>query len=144
MATLFIHRKPSYRLATILGLAHCIAGGLLWPLDLSLNIKLIVVFILMMSAIYYLRQDAFLVATNSVIAFELSNTMRCTIISRSGQSIICCILSSTYVTSYLTVLNVKPEGKFFTRSILILPDGIDTEAFRQLRVWLRWKWKKID
>ncbi|MBL0010540.1 MAG: hypothetical protein IPP22_05050 [Nitrosomonas sp.] len=142
MAVLSIHRKPSYLLATILTLAHLVTAGLLWFLEITLGIKTVVAFALAFSLIYYLRKDALLAADNAVKFFELSDDMQCRLTTCAGESMTCSILgSSTFVAPYLTVLNIKPMGKFFTRSIVILPDGIDAEEFRQLRVWLRWKWK---
>ena len=144
MAILSIQRKPSYWLAIILSLAHLAAAVILWTLVLSLGIKLTVTVALIISLIYYLRQDALLTANSAVIAFELSDEMQCTLTTRSGESIVCSILSSTFVAPYLTVLNLKPAEKLFMFSVVILPDSINAEEFRQLRVWLRWKWKNGD
>ncbi|MBI3902775.1 MAG: hypothetical protein HY306_07520 [Nitrosomonadales bacterium] len=36
------------------------------------------------------------------------------------------------------MLNVLPQGARFARSMIILPDSLDVESFRQLRVWLKW------
>lgn len=142
MAVLSIHRKPSYLLATILTLAHLVTAGLLWSLEITLGIKTVVAFALAFSLIYYLRKDALLAADNAVKFFELSDDMQCRLTTCAGESMACSILgSSTFVAPYLTVLNMKPVGKFFTCSVVILLDGIDAEEFRQLRVWLRWKWK---
>lgn len=141
MAVLSIQRTPSMRLAALLSLAHSAAAGLLWPLALPWGIKAIIMVALAISLVYYLRQDALLSADNAAIAFVLSDEMHCTVTTRSGESIICHILGNTFVAPYLTVLNLKPAGEFFARSVVILPDGIDAEEFRQLRVWLRWKWK---
>lgn len=141
MVVLSIHRKPSNRLAAILSLAHLVTAGLLWILELPLDIKTIAAFALVFSLIYYLRQDVLLTANNAVVFFELTDEMECALITRSGELMVCSILGSTYVAPYLTVLNVQPVGKFFMRSVVILPDGIDAEEFRQLRVWLRWRWK---
>ena len=61
--------------------------------------------------------------------------------------ITCTLLGSSFVEPYLTVLELKPLEplkswrRFSSRSVVILPDGIDAEGFRQLRVLLRWKWK---
>jgi toxin CptA len=70
------------------------------------------------------------------------------------------ILGSSFVAPYLTVLELRPlepsagssgtgirewwrkRWKHRPRSVVILPDAIDAEAFRQLRVLLRWKWKE--
>ena len=141
MSVLIIHRKPSYRLAAILSLAHLATAGLLGLLELPLGINAITAAALVFSLIYYLRQDALLTANDAVEFFELSGEMQCTLTTRSGESMSCSLLGGTFVTPYLTVLNLKPAGKFFSRSVVILPDGIDAEEFRQLRVWLRWKWK---
>lgn len=141
MSVLSIHRKPSYWLATILSLAHLAAAGLLWSLELPLGIMVIAVAALVFSLIYYLRLDALLSANDAVAFFELSDEMQCTLTARSGESTVCSILGNTFVASYLIVLNLKPTGKFLMRSVVILPDGIDVEEFRQLRVWLRWKWR---
>ncbi len=144
MTNLCIHRKPSCQLGIILVLAHFFAAGLLWLLTLSLHIQVIMNAILLCSLIYYLRQDALLTTDNAVIAFTLSDEMICTVITRCGKSLTCNVMNSTFVTPYLTVLNLKPGGKLFARSVVILSDSLNTEEFRQLRVWLRWKWRKID
>lgn len=144
MTILSIHRKPSLRLAIILSVAHLVATGLLWSLALPFGIKAIIVVMLAFSLIYYVRQDALLTANNAVVAFELSDDMHCKLVTRSGESTVCDLSGSTFVAPYLTVLNLKPAGKFFTRSVVILPDGIDVEEFRRLRVLLRWKWKNAD
>ena len=141
MAVLCIHRKHSYQLAFILSLAHLATAGLLWLLELPLSIKVIAAAALVFSLIYYLRQDALLTASDAVVVLVLSDEMQCILTTRSDELIVCSILGSTFVAPYLTVLNLQPVGKFFTCSVVILPDGIDVEEFRQLRVWLRWKWK---
>ena len=142
MAVLSVHRKPSYRLAAILSMAHLATASLLWLLTLPLGIRVIIVVILIISLVYYLGQDALLTANNAVVAFALSDEMQCTVTTRSGKSMACNVMSSTFVAPYLTVLNLKSMGKFFACSVVILPDSIDAEEFRQLRVWLRWKWWK--
>lgn len=141
MPDLFIHLQSSYRLVTILCLAHLITAGFLWPLALPLEIKAIIFVLLIISLLYYLRKDALLSANDAVIALQLKEDMRCIVTTRSGQSIACRILGSTFVAPYLTVMNLQPAGKFFMRSVVILPDSIKEEEFRRLRVWLRWKWK---
>jgi len=107
-------------------------------------IKLVGVAMLIISLKYYLRKDALLSARNAVVAFELSEEMKCTLTTQAGESIACTIQGNTFVAPYLTVLNLKPENQFFTRSVVILPDNIDTEVFRRLRVLLRWKWRDTN
>lgn len=142
MPDLFIYLQPSYRLVTILSLAHLVAGGLLWPLALPLEVKAVIVVLLIISLIYYLRKDALLSANDAAIALQLKDDMFCIVVTRSGQSIACRILGSTFVAPYLTVMNLQPVGKFLMRSVVIFPDSIKVEEFRRLRIWLRWKWKQ--
>lgn len=137
-----IHLQPSYWLVAILGLAHLVASGILLLLELPWSITVIIVAALIISLFYYLRKDALLTAHNAVVVLTLSDEMTCVLTTRSSESITCSIQGSSFVAPYLTVINLKPSRKFFTRSVVILPDGIDAEEFRRLRVWLRWYWKK--
>ena len=50
-------------------------------------------------------------------------------------------VASKAMAPYLVVLNLKLPNKFLGSSVVILPDSIDGEEFRRLRVLLRWKWK---
>ncbi len=141
MTLLTVCLKPSRQLTLILSLVHLVAASLLWPLVLPLVIKLTGIVLLVASLTYYLRKDAFLSFSHSVVSFELSDEMRCTLTTRSGELMNCWIQNSTFVAPYLTVLNLKPEGKFFVRSVVILSDSLVAEEFRRLRILLRWKWK---
>lgn len=147
---LIIHLKRSRRLTAILSLAHFSAIGLLWPLMLPVAAKLMGTVVLAASLIFYLRYYALLRSPGSVVSFELSDEMAGTLEIRCGERIPCALLGSSFVAPYLTVLDWKPLEhraspmpwrKFSARSVVILPDGIDAEEFRQLRVLLRWKWE---
>ena len=135
--------EPSMHLAVILGCAHFAAIGMLWPLALPLAVKLLGTTLLAVSLFSYLRSYALLRSPRSIVALELSEEMACTLETQRGERIICTLQGSSFVAPYLTVLNLKPSGKFFTRSVVILADSIDAEQFRQLRVLLRWKWRDL-
>lgn len=155
---LAVRLKPSIRLAIILGMAHFTAIGLLWPLTLPVSVRLAGSVILLASLILYLRHHVMLRSSRSVLGFELSDDITCLLETKEGK-IACMILGSTFVAPYLTVLELEPlksqggaptagvvgwwrkHRKYSPRSVMVLPDAIDAEAFRQLRVLLRWKWK---
>lgn len=59
----------------------------------------------------------------------------------TGEYMDTVIDAATFVAPYMTVLCLKTDRTFRRRTVAILPDSIDGEVFRQLRVWLRWKWK---
>ncbi|MDN5882611.1 MAG: hypothetical protein L0H75_09220 [Nitrosospira sp.] len=144
---LVIRLKPSMRLAVVLSLAHFSAIGLLWPLMLPTAVKLMGSAILALSLVFYVRHYALLRSPGSVVGLELSDEMACTLETRRGTRIPSALLGSSFVAPYLTVLEFKPLDspkpwrRVFSRSLTILPDGIDAEEFRQLRVLLRWKWR---
>ncbi|MEP6604796.1 MAG: protein YgfX [Nitrosospira sp.] len=156
---LVLRLKPSMRLAVMLSLAHFFAIGLLWPLMLPAAAKLAGSAALALSLIFYLRHYALLGSPKSVMGLELSDDMTCTLQLRQGERIACTLLGSSFVTPYLTVLELKPHKlleplqplllpmsrkflrRFSARSIVIMSDGVDMEKFRQFRVLLRWKWK---
>ena len=107
--------------------------------------------LLTVSLTLYLRYYVLLTSPGSVRGLELglerSDEMTCTLETQRGDRIACALLGSSFVTPYLTVLELKPLGgkkllqRLRARSVVILPDGIDADEFRRLRVLLRWKWK---
>jgi toxin CptA len=147
---LVIRFKPSRRLALTLTLAHFSAIVLLWPLALPVAVKFGASMLLFGSLAVYLRCYAWLVSPGSIIGVELSDDMTCTLETHQGKRTPCTLLGSSFVAPYLAVLEFKPleplplwQSVFASPSIVILPDGIDPEQFRQLRVLLRWKWKDV-
>jgi toxin CptA len=46
--------------------------------------------------------------------------------------------SGSFVAPFLTIIRWRPPGARFDRTLLILPDMIDPDSFRRLRVLLRW------
>jgi len=141
MAVLFVRLKPSVQLTTILSVAHFLVAFLLWPVMLPISVKLLGICVLAASLVFYLRLYALLKSAESVVAIELSEAMQCTLETRGAKHLSCVILGSTFVAPYLVVLNLKPQNKYLGCSVVILPDSIDGEEFRRLRVLLRWKWK---
>ena len=49
------------------------------------------------------------------------------------------VLPDTTVYRFAAVVLLRAPGARRVRSVLVLPDSMDAEAFRQLRVWLRWR-----
>ena len=76
---------------------------------------------------------------DAVVAIEISSDDVLSIQTRRGGWIECEVLGNTYVMPFLSILNLKQIDGGAIRRCAILPDGIDAEDFRKLRVWLRWK-----
>lgn len=49
------------------------------------------------------------------------------------------LLSGSVVNPWLSVIRYRDETSNKTGSLLILPDSLDEDDFRRLRVWLKWK-----
>lgn len=144
MISLSVPLKPSTTLTVTLCVAHLATIGLWWQLSISADFKLIGTLLFLVSMALYCRHHALLAAPNSIVTFELSDTMECKFETKNSKHITCEILGSTFVAPYLVVLNLKPLNNCSSRSIIILADAIDTERFRQLRILLRWKWKAAN
>lgn len=145
---LVLRLGSSFRLALMLGLAHAAAIALLWPLMLPVAAKLSATAALITSLVLYLRHYALRNSPGSITSLLLADDMTCTLETRRGERFACAPLGSSFVAPYLTVLELKPLEtakwwhKLHARSVVILPDAVDAEDFRQLRVLLRWKWKE--
>ncbi|MBC8022703.1 MAG: hypothetical protein H7Y14_06270 [Burkholderiales bacterium] len=48
------------------------------------------------------------------------------------------VASGSFVAPWLTVVHWRASGARFPRTVVILPDRLDAERFRALRVVLRW------
>jgi toxin CptA len=127
----------SVYLAIILIVAHGVALAALTPLDLPLWAKNSLAFFIVFSLGYHLRLDAWLTAPLANVALLLEGD-QIVMTMRNEKTWSGHILSDSLVTPYLTILNVLPLGARFTSRIIILPDTLDAESFRQLRVWLKW------
>lgn len=57
---------------------------------------------------------------------------------RDGSEIQGVLASSSLVTAWLTVLHVDCANLLHGRSVVIFPDSLDDERFRELRVLLKW------
>ncbi|MDC8445027.1 MAG: hypothetical protein LV471_03760 [Nitrosomonas sp.] len=97
----------------------------------------------MISLYYYLRQDALLDFPCSVVSFTLTDGKNCVLKMRNGSEKECIVLGTSYVSAYLTVLILQPVRYWNLRSVIILPDSVDAEEFRRLRILLRWKWERV-
>ena len=131
--------RPSHILAAILLLAHGAAITVIALVDVPPWLQLIVIAVLLANLAYVVTRAALLRTASSVVALEVTSDNAVNILTREGEWVECEVRGTTYVASFLTVLNLRESEKGTARHITILPDSMDAENFRQLRVWLRWK-----
>lgn len=136
-----IRLKPSGHLTLLLSAVHAIAIGLVLVLPLPIWLKVAAILAFCASFVFYLERNARLAAPNSIIALETGEDCTCVIETRNGRRLDGILLPTSYVSASLTVLNFKAHGERLVRHVVILPDAINSEDFRKLRVFLRWKYK---
>lgn len=129
--------QPSRYLAAVLVVVHGSALAVLFPLTLPVWAKTALAIVILFSLAYHLRRDALLSSRIAVMALLLEEE-QAVLTLRRGDQLAGQILRNTLVTPFITVLNVLPQGAHLARSVVILPDSLDAETFRQLRVRLKW------
>ena len=117
---------------------------ILIPLTLSWQIKLLLAVAMVSSATYAVLGYGLLLFPWSVVALTVNVKNELQITRRDGLQLHdLSVCADSVVTPYLTVIHVYSKNaplwrRIFTRHLIILPDAVDTESYRQLRVWLRW------
>lgn len=104
---------------------------------MPLWLKALLILLVLASLFYHMRQEAWLSAGSSNRQLVLEGD-QLLLTGCNGDQMHVRILADSLVTPFLTVLVVLPHSAIFTRSIVIMPDSLDAESFRCLRVWLRW------
>lgn len=121
--------------------AHAAAACLLLAGDIPVSLKTAGTLALVASLAFYVWRIALLRSPQSIVAIEIGDSDRREIAfqTRNGLWHACSLLGTSFVSPGLTILNLSPQGARLMRSVVIVPDNVQFEDFRQLRIWLRWK-----
>lgn len=128
---------PSYYLALCIVSAHVLAMGALCFIPVPAPALLLLLVVLTCSMAYYVLRDAGLRLAGACVALRLEDE-RVVLIERNGAERAGRLQRGSVVTPYLVVLNIEMPGQRRRRDVLVLPDSMDAESFRQLRVALKW------
>ena len=131
--------KASRYLATGLILGHLAAAGCVVLVPLPLWLKLLLSAILAASLIQCLVREAWRMGSSSIVELQCEREGGALIKTRSGKEWEGRVLGSSFVATYLTIVVLKPNASRRVRAVVILPDALEPELFRQLRVWLKWR-----
>lgn len=107
--------------------------------DVPIAISAAGVAVLSLSLGFYLRRTAWLRSPQSIVAMEIGNEGKFAFQTRNGSWHAARLRQSSFVSPWLTILNLNPENTRWTRNVVIMPDSLRNDEFRQLRIWLRWK-----
>lgn len=140
--------KPSIVLTLIICAMGMGAGIILILPTFIWQIKLILGIAILSAVIYSVCQYGLLLLPWSYVSLNVSSSHQVQLLRRDGKQIDIHVCGNSVVTPYLTVVNCKVTDapllmRLFSPHLVILPEALDAESFRQLRVWLRWG-KAVD
>lgn len=130
---------PAYMLTILLVTVAIAACGIIFFMPISLLIKLFALILVLVYTLFFIAQDALLLLPWSYCRLEINAQDELLITRKDGVTMPVDLLPNSFVAAYLTVLNVNICGSRWRRSLILTPDRLDAQAFRQLRVWLRWR-----
>jgi toxin CptA len=139
LSRLRIGLTTSRRLAGLLLGSHALAAAGLLASRPSGAIATVGLLALALSLALCLRRHACVSTPQSVVRFELTDTLEFEAETHAGDRVAGTVLGTTFVTPWLVVINVQREGRRLPLAVVILPDATDRESYRALRVWLRWR-----
>jgi toxin CptA len=127
------------QLMCVLSAAYLIAAALFSMLELPLWGKAAMMLIMAVILALQSRRFAFLASPNSIVALEFDSENALNFQKRDGTRHACQVMATSFVSPYLTLLNLKSAETGARCHLVILPDSLEKEDFRRLRIWLRWK-----
>lgn len=134
--------RPSFLLAALLLLMHGLAMASVWLVPLHSAAKIVAAICLALSLLHALWRHVLRRGMKAVQAIRWQEESKLSVQEGGGgQWQEAELLPSSFVSAYLVVLNLRLAEEKWARHVVILPDGIEAEQFRQLRVNLRWKYR---
>lgn len=128
--------KPSIIFAGLLLAVHLLAIGSVWFANLVVWARQGLVLLLWFSLFYHLYRYALLRGEQSWQSFSLDKK-RVAVSLRGGDELSGDIARQTVVTSGVVVLCARLDGHRLPVCQVIFPDSLQSEAFRELRVRLK-------
>ena len=142
-----IKLKPSRQLAVLLVIAHLAAVAVVWSLALALWMHIGLKLMIVASLGWALLKNGWFGFGRAAAAVRIEPAGKSgeadaiEVRLRNGKTTRGHVVEGSFVAPYLTVVRYRVAGarRFnMDRSVLILPDSLDRELFRMLRVRLKW------
>lgn len=128
--------KPSVRFATALLASHALAAFSVYMTAMPWAAKLAAFLLIVPSLLYHLAHDAFLIFPGSWREISLAQNS-VSVVARDGSRLLGRVAGRTFVSPYFVVLRIRHEGRYRPFSRVIFPDAMDANAFRELRMRLK-------
>lgn len=128
--------KPSRNLALLLLALHALALVSVWFTNLPVLLQLGLSLLALLSLLYHFSRHVLLRGKQSWRAFSLDK-LSVAVTTLGGEELLGSVLNQTVVTPYFVLLRVKLEEHRVPVSRIICCDALQADAFRELRVRLR-------
>jgi toxin CptA len=130
---------PSRQLALLLCAMHLAAAGAVSVTPAPPWVRFVLLLAIAASLFHCLARDAVLCAPGAIVALEIGEDGVVSFRTRRGTWFECAVLGSSFVSPRLTIVHLRQSGQRRTRHVILVPDNVEGEDFRRLRVWLRWR-----
>lgn len=130
----FLH--SSHLLTAYILVGHVVVSAAL--IFSSFPLRWLMLGILLLSSTYYLLRDAWLVLGESWVKFKLDEG-HVTLTNRAGGTVTGSLMRESVVTPHFVTLNVTGDNWRGRVRLLVMQDCMEENAFRQLRVMMKWK-----
>lgn len=135
--TLYLRPVASRYLAFWLALTHLTALIVLWQLQLTVSAKVLLSLGLLVYLFWQLRHHLLWLNRNSIIEAEVESDGLWRLKLQSGEQKRVELQPSSFVRPWLMILNFRSGTVFTGLHLILLPDSLDRELARKLRVRLR-------
>ena len=120
-------------------IAYAIGTICVFLVPLSLWLKSLLLGALILNFVWVVMHQAMRKLSTSIVAMQLDRDGVVLMEQRDGTVLTVRVLGSSFVAPYLSIVLFKTHKAWFARSVVLFPDMLSQELFRQLRVWLKWR-----
>ena len=128
--------KPSWLWGIFLLLMHSGAMFCILFLTMPSWIKALLLLFCIISLVYWLRQQVILKNKSSIMKLWQESDGEWKLLSCAEQTLRAQLQGDSVVTRYWVLLNFNLIEKRKRISVMLCPDALSADEFRQLRVWL--------
>lgn len=145
MTPIQVDFKPSSLLIALILCFTVMTCLMVMLVDLAWYWQIIMIVTLVCGAAYEISIHGLLNLPWSVMKLTVNAKHELHIVRKDGQRVSAQVEVSSVVTPYLTILQLRTvsapgQEKVWRnrQTVIVLPENVEKEAYRQLRVWIRW------
>ena len=138
MKSIYINLVPSPRLAIWVIVLHVSAASVGGLCSFNPTLQGVLIFSIAWSSWRTLQTVALLRARGAITALRVSSEGHLFVQARDGVWLDCELLPSSYVSSCLTILNLRDRRDRQKRHVVLCCGNANSTDVRHLRTWLRW------